>query len=195
MTNPGMKRSGNHHPNYICGNIVYKPFQRICHAPLVQAAKLDSIAWRAIWRHITQPALLLANARAYYDSLPGSQRAAQLARELAELTGQIERTQRMVRSGAMDEDEGTALILADRQRRAEIQSELRAAGCVLTLPAEHVVAAGMRGISDGAEPDTFDERRPVLEKLVDLKFHYYDGDLEIEGKVPIPDVAEDSKEC
>jgi hypothetical protein len=43
----------------------------------------------------------------------------------------------------MDEDPGTALILADKQRRAEIQIELRAASCVLALPKEHVVAAGM----------------------------------------------------
>jgi hypothetical protein len=32
----------------------------------------------------------------------------------------------------------------------------------------------------------------VLEKLVDLKLYYYDGELEIEGKVSVPEAVDGS---
>ena len=173
-------------PGYRCGNIEYKPHKRRCDAPRVQQAKLETVGWSAIWRHITQPELLLANAQAYYDSLP-KHGTAKLEQELADVTRRMERTQRMVRMGAMDEDKGITDILADKQRIAEIQGELRAAGSVLTLPPLYAVEAAMRRIAEGPEPQTFAERRPVLEKIVDLKLRYFDGALDIEGKVPVPE--------
>ena len=178
-------------PGYRCGNIEYKPHKRRCNAPRVQQAKVETVGFSAIWRHMTQPELLLANAQAYYDSLP-KHGTAKLELELADVTRRMERTQRMVRMGAMDEDKGITDILTDKQRITEIQGELRAAGSVLTLPPLYAVEAAMRRIAEGPEPQTFAERRPVLEKVVDLKVRYFEGTLNIEGKVPVPEPVQGS---
>jgi len=50
----------------------------------------------------------------------------------------------------------------------------------------------MRRIAEGPEPQTFAERRPVLEKIVDVKLRYFDGTLDIEGKVPVPEPVQGS---
>jgi hypothetical protein len=102
----------------------------------------------------------------------------------------MERTQRMVRFGTQDEDEGNAMILEDKQRIAEIEADLRAAGSVMSLPALYIVQAACDRIANGPEPKTFEEQRPVLEKLVDLKITYGDGEVVIAGKVPVPEAAE-----
>ena len=74
---------------------------------------------------------------------------------------------------------------------------MQAAGSVLTLPPLRAVEAAVRRIAEVPEPDTYEERRPVLEKLVGRPISYYDGDLQIEAKVPVPEVAEVSnrKNC
>jgi hypothetical protein len=45
----------------------------------------------------------------------------------------------------------------------------------------------MQRIAGCPEPKTFAERRPVLEKIVDLKLRYFDSALDIEGKLPVPE--------
>jgi hypothetical protein len=50
----------------------------------------------------------------------------------------------------------------------------------------------MRRIAEGPEPQTFAERRPLLEKIVDLKLRYFDGMLDIEGEVPVPEPVQGS---
>jgi hypothetical protein len=188
ITNPGSSKRKISTATYGCGDIVWKPCRKICDAPEVRVQKVEEAGWKAIWMHITQPALLLANAGAYYDSLPKASGMARLEKELAAVT-QMEKTQRMVRSSVMNEHKGIALIKADQRRIAEIKAELRAAGSVVTVPT-HAVEAGRRRIAAGPEPETYGERRPVLEKLVDLRISYYHGQLEIEGKVAVPDAAE-----
>jgi hypothetical protein len=192
ITNPGAKAHGKRCPVYVCGHIVYKPYKRLCHSPQVPQAKVEAVGFKAIWKHITHPELLLANAKAFYNSLPKANGIARLEKELSEVTRQMEKTQMMVRSSAIDEQKGIALIKTDQQRIAEIKAELRSAGSVVTLPPLQAVEAAMRHIAEGPEPETYEERRPILEKLVDLKLHYYDGELEIEGKVPVAESAEGS---
>jgi hypothetical protein len=96
----------------------------------------------------------------------------------------------MVRTGAEDEATGTAQILEDKRRIAEIEIDLRAAGSVMTLPTARVIEAGCRRIVEsGVKLETSEERRPILEKFVDLKMIYGDGEVVIEGKVPVPEAA------
>jgi hypothetical protein len=68
---------------------------------------------------------------------------------------------------------------------------------VVALPSLHAVEAAMRRIAEGSEPETYDERRPILEKLVDLRISYYDDDLQIDGKVPVAEAVDVSnrKNC
>ena len=39
----------------------------------------------------------------------------------------------------------------------------------------------------GTEPATYEQRHSILEGVVGLRMNYYKGDLEIEGKIPVPD--------
>ena len=184
------RTADSRHAVYVCGNYDYKLRRQVCRAnSKVRTYKLDTVVWDALWKILTQAELLLANAKAYYDSLPSKSGTAKLEKELAAVRARMERTKRMVRAGTEDEDTGNALILQDKQRIAQIEAELRVAG-VMTIPSAHVIQAACdRIVSSGAKLETFAERRPVLEKLVDLKVTYDDRAVEISGKVPVPEAA------
>lgn len=185
--------TGGKYHSYICGNHDSKLNQQICRANTqIRCTAIEAVVWTAIWKHLTQADLLLANAKAYYDSLPSKSGTAKLEKELAAVIARMERTRRMVRAGTEDENTGNALILEDKRRIAEIESELRAAGSVMALPSRNAIEAGCRRIAQGPEPTTFEERRPILEKLVDLKMTWDRGAVEIEGKVPVPEAVASS---
>jgi hypothetical protein len=178
-------------PAYVCVNYNCKLRKQVCRMPRVNCAKLELVVWTGIWNHLTQAELLLANARAYYDSLPSKSTTGKLEAELADVRSRMERTKRMVPAGSRDESEGSTLTLEDKQRIGAIEMDPRAAGSVMTLPAARVVEAGCRRIVEsGAKLKAFEKRRPTLvEKLVDLKITYGDGEVLIEGKVPVPEAA------
>ena len=56
----------------------------------------------------------------------------------------------------------------------------------------HAAKAALDEITAGKAPKTYDRRRSILEGILDLRMTYYDGDLEIEGKGPVPDAASSS---
>jgi len=58
---------------------------------------------------------------------------------------------------------------------------------VVSLPPLHAAQAALREITSGPEPTTYEHRRSILEGIIDLRMNYYDGDLEIRGKIPVPD--------
>jgi hypothetical protein len=179
-------KSGRY-PSYISGNRDSRLRKAQCDCPQIRCRTIEGVAFHAIWRHLTQAGLLLANAKSYYDSLPSQKAAAKLEENLAVIKSRMERTKRMVRIGTEDEDTGNAQILEDKREIARIEAELRAAGSVMGLPALNIIEAGCRQIAEGPEPETYEERRPILEKLADLKITYnHDRIVEITGKVPVP---------
>lgn len=169
---------------YRCRHTDQKFLKRLCFVKQVVARRIEPVVFAAIWRHLTDPELLLANARAYYDSLPSRPEAATLEAELADVIARVDRTARMVQKGTYDEDAGNREILADKKRIVEIKAELRSTG-VMDLPQAHVVASSCREIAEDAMPEHFDTQRPVLEKLLGLKV-YYDGEYAtMTGAVPV----------
>jgi len=44
----------------------------------------------------------------------------------------------------------------------------------------------LRKITAGAEPNTYEAKREILQASCYLKMHFLDGELEIEGKIPVP---------
>jgi hypothetical protein len=175
---------------YICGNYDYKIGTQVCRVNgRILCERIDAVVWGAIWRILTDPEILYRNAKAYYDSLPTPKGLQKLEKELATVRERMERTKRMVRNGTEDEATGTALIQGDQHRIREIEAELKAAGSVMMLPVLKIIEAGCRQIAEGPEPGDFQTRRPILEKLVDLKVWYSNGLAEIEGKVPVAIVA------
>jgi DNA invertase Pin-like site-specific DNA recombinase len=180
---------------YRCMHVNYKTYKRACTMGQIQARIIEPVVFLAIWRHLTEPELLLENARAYYESLPARPAAAALEAELADVMARIERTAAMVRLGTYNFDKGNAEILDDQKRMAEIQAELRTAGAI-DLPAAHVIEGACRRIAQGKMPSTFDTQRPVLEKLLDLKVYYDGQSATITGKVPVPaGAAGEGRKC
>jgi DNA invertase Pin-like site-specific DNA recombinase len=179
---------------YRCMHMNYKTYKRACTMGQIQARIIEPVVFLAVWKHLTEPGLLLANARAYYDSLPARPAAAALESELAEVMARIERTAAMVRLGTYNFDRGNAEILDDQKRIAEIQAELRTAG-VIDLPAAHVIEGACRRIAEGKMPSTFDTQRPVLERLVDFNVYWDGEDATVTGKVPVPAAAIGGRKC
>lgn len=180
------QRDRKHSPVYRCVYYDYRAMKRKCILRQIICAKIDAAVFHTIWQHLTQPELLLANARAYYDSLPTKGATAKLEKELAEVRGRIERIQEMVILGTMAKDKGNAKILDDMKRVREIEADLRSAGSVLDMPPLRKVEDACRQIAEGPdEPDDFETQRPVLEKLVDLRIYYADNEFELTAKVPV----------
>jgi len=74
-----------------------------------------------------------------------------------------------------------------RPRVAVIREKLRATGriSVLRLPSLQEAQSSLREITEGPMPETYRDRRNILDKIGDLRMTYLDGELEIMGKVPI----------
>ena len=63
---------------------------------------------------------------------------------------------------------------------------------MVSLPPLHAAEAALREITTGPEPKTYERKRDILEGILDLRLNYFDGDLEIEGKIPVPGAADAS---
>jgi site-specific DNA recombinase len=192
ITNPGVKTSGKPCPIYLCGNVTYKPYQRNCRAPQVPCAKIEAAAWGAIWCLLKDPRLLLELGRAYYEGLAKPEGGEGLERELEGLKAKRERISNMIEDGITPYAKGREKIHGCDARIRQIEAELSAAGRAVSLPPQHAAEAALREITAGSEPKTYDRRRNILEGIVDLRMSYYDGDLKIEGKVPVPDAPASS---
>jgi hypothetical protein len=94
----------------------------------------------------------------------------------------------MMGGNLMPYAKGKADIRAAEERIRQIEQELAAAGRVVSLSPLRAAEASLREITSGSEPKTYERRRAILEGILDLRMTYYDGDLEISGKVPVPGV-------
>ena len=93
----------------------------------------------------------------------------------------------MAQAGAMASLQAIADIKRFQKRIAEITDELIALGRIRPLPTLTQAKAGLREILDVRnEPETYEERRPILDKIIDLRLGYYKENLTITSKVPIP---------
>jgi site-specific DNA recombinase len=191
-TNPGVRPGYKPRPYYRCGNIEYKPYRRLCDAPQVFMDLIETAAWSAIWRLLKDPKRLLAMGEAAYrsQSKADDRSVEALKAERSRLEGAIATTRHMIQRNLMPFKQGEKDIRAFDKRIREISEELIAAGQVRPLPPLRAAEAGLREITEGAEPETYDERRDILEGIVDLRMTYLDGDLNITGKIPVPAAAQ-----
>jgi site-specific DNA recombinase len=135
LSNPGWKRSGKHVPNYVC-RYEDRARHRLCSAPQVACARIEQVAWAAVWGVVSNPKLLLSLGKAYYDSKrTAGGGTAKLESEQERLRTQIG-TGRMMRKSLMDFGQGEREILAAQKRLRQIEDELRTVGQVVTLPSE-----------------------------------------------------------
>jgi DNA invertase Pin-like site-specific DNA recombinase len=181
----------NREQTYICGN-VSRERKQLCKANTqVICSALDNLIFDLVWKHATDPDLLLANGQAYYDSLPKPTGLAQLQKEAEQLQAKMKRIQKMVKEGGLDYDEGMADIFAVKARIAEIEAQARAAGRILEpLPSIDVVRTTCKRIAAaGGKLKTFAERRPILDGLMEFTITWDRGIALIEGKVPVAAAA------
>jgi DNA invertase Pin-like site-specific DNA recombinase len=192
-TNPGYRKGYKPRPYYRCNNVEWKPYKRRCDASGVFQNVIEPKGWSAIWGLLTDPERLLAQGNAYYDKLGSADSAgsAELEAERTRLDNAIKSTQEMAQAGAMASSKAIADIKRFQKRIAEITDELLALGRVRPLPTLAQAKAGLREILDVRnEPKTYEERRPILDKIIDLRLGYYKGSLTITGKVPIASAAQ-----
>jgi len=187
-SNPGQKPNGKHIPNYKCGRQEPRTRKQLCSAPQVRCESIEFIAWRAVWSHITQWKLLLAGTKAYYAAREqNTTGTAKLEKEAAALEKSIDGMQYMVEKGAADPVKTTGKILAAQKRLRAVQAELKEAGKVVFIPSERQAMAACRRLTDPKnEPIRFDHRRSILESIQDLRMEYLEGELTIEGAIPMP---------
>lgn len=197
-TNPQSVGGGRTRPRaaYKCGNVDYHPYKQLCHAPQILASIIEPAAWSEIWGTLTNPELLTRLAEDYVESTkkPESNELATLKRQHAKISAQITEAQRMIHGLLISFEAGAKMILADKERLAEIERHLAAAGSnVLSLPTRQQIETFCREFAEGPEPgantddpcQAYDERRPILEGIRNLKMRYYDRDLEICGEIPL----------
>jgi DNA invertase Pin-like site-specific DNA recombinase len=177
---------------YQCGNIDRHPYKRLCDAPGVGIKRLELAAWQEIWSIVTNWETLIKLGRAYHESLEKPECSAALEAEKAMLTARVKITQQMMQDQYIGYSEGGADIRQWKKRIEQIERELAAARQVLPMPPADAVEAFSREIAAGPEPTTFQARREILDSLVDLRMRYFEGELEIEGKIPIPAASSES---
>ena len=189
ITNPGVNASGRRCPIYLCGNIERKPYKRLCFVPQVPCKLIDTVAWDAIWGEVLVPERLLKMAHAYYAALeqPESAVNRKAERELAKLTTAVNNTEAMLRDGALEYTPEVGRDLKARKARiAALKAEAGSARQVVSLPPLHVAEAAIGRIRGGCEPSTPQRRRSILDGFEELRMTYLDGELTIEGRVPMP---------
>jgi hypothetical protein len=177
----------------------HPPKKRLCPAKSVEQVALETAGWSAVWRVISNAAVLLQNAQSYYDALaaPSKNGLGKLRKEAASLDEDEKRLILMCKKRMITLEDAERDLAPIRSRRTQIETELKAAGQVFTLPTMRVAEAAVREIHAGPEPETYQERRPILEKILDLRMTFRDdnGSLDIEGRVPVDAQIMAEKKC
>jgi hypothetical protein len=132
---------------------------------------IEPPGWNAIWGLLKDPERLLSMGKAYYDKLGRADSAgcAPLEAERTRLENSITTTQQMMQDGLMAYARDAATIRGHQKRIAEITQELLALGRIRPLPTLAQAKAGLNEILDlRDEPKTYEERRPILDMIIDL---------------------------
>jgi DNA invertase Pin-like site-specific DNA recombinase len=178
--------------SYICNHRTNKPpIKHLCTLERKQfpAQPVEELVWKLIWEMLTDHTILMSQAQAFMRSLPKPKSATSLAA--------LERERATVRRAyaniiaRCDKGHGSFADekekLDDLKRRiAQLDAEISAIQPVLEMPDETKLAAFLNEVYDAeAEPETFEERRDILDGLEDLEIVEDGGVLTITGKVPV----------
>jgi DNA invertase Pin-like site-specific DNA recombinase len=160
-----------------------------CTAPRISARVIEELVWRHIWLLLCDPARVrrLAEAMVAEEKRAhGASMKRDPARELEAACAELKRIQRMVQKGTYDEDEGAAEATKLRREIAILEAEIRALGKVLEIAPLDAVERACRAIAARPEPEGYEDRRDVLEGLLDLRARVDGEQVEITGKIPVP---------
>lgn len=181
-------RNGKDWRAYRCGYRTNKPpHKRLCDGKNIEARLLENAVWAEIWGMLKNPKLLLEMGRDLFaaQAAPASE-TEKLEKRIARLQQSDKNLTRMMKS-AKDDEEYDQLLRERQEGRtqlATLESSLRIAAKVVNFPPLDVLEEHLRTITEN-EAETYDERRNILEGLLDLRMEYLDGVVTITGQVPV----------
>ena len=177
-------------PFYRCHRVLAaNPHTRICRAPHVYQDQIEPVAWSEIWSLLKDPARIMRLGQAHIDSQekPTGEEGKALDSERTARERKIGIIKREIEDELTGYEEGRAAIRQHKARISEIETQLAAlTGATVGLPPRAQLEAWCAELTGGPEPQTFEERRPVLEALRDLRIWYHDRQMVIEGQIPVP---------
>ena len=157
--------------------------------PRVPRSIFERVVWDAIWNDVLVPERLLKMEEARYAALeqPDSAVRRKMERELAKLTTGLKNVERALADGNMEYTaELSADMKAKKARIAALTAEAGAARRVSPLPPYHLAEAAVGRIRRGPEPSKPENRRSILDGFEELHMTYLDGEVTIDGRVPMP---------
>lgn len=181
-------RSGARKLAYICGHRTNKPpIKRLCDAPQVSADLIERTAWDAIWGLLKDPELLLEMGRQYYAAQSKPERNLKETEQQITVLRQRERNLLATIEDAQSDAERDEQRAKRNETRAQIATlEMHLHTIDRTaLPPLDEVQASLRRITECPEPSTYEAQRDIMERIVDLRLEYADGELTIKGQFPV----------
>ena len=160
---------------------------RSCTRRRIHADPVEEDVWNALWPYITDP----VRVRSGSEALAREEEAKLAARgrdpreELAALRARQERVLAQEEDGKITREASTAKIKALRLKMSKLEIEARAISKVVDIAPLDVTEETCRAIREGGEPKGIEDRREVLDGLVDLKIEVGQEEFTITGAVPV----------
>lgn len=181
---------------YRCSNFSkHPPAKYYCSPGAVEYSLVDSKAFAAIWSMLKHPKAMYAAAQATVAKRAAATSNKPAAKRMEALRTRIANTVELRQSNLITMAKAREDISAAQTELDKLERETNAAGTVLTLPPVKQVEAFLREITDAPTPTEFKDQRPILEKILDLRFVYDAGNLNITGSIPIPAAEQKGNRC
>lgn len=181
---------------YRCQGALSRNGSNKCGFEQVRAGKLETAVWRAVWARLKDPQFFyqLACALAADEAAKAPQSERDPAKELAETQAEERRVLLMGRKGMLPMDEAEREQKELRRKMAMLELEVRELRKVVEIAPLSVVERACRQFAEGPEPEGYEDRREVLDGLLDFHVDVVSKDeAVITGKLPLPEVIENAE--
>ena len=178
---------------YRCQNArhLYKGDVPTCHL-LLAAESLEGPVWSAVWGLIKDPAYFrkLAEALAADEAKKAPKLNRDPAWELENARAEEKQILEMTRARMYTVPQGNELLKALRLRISSLELEVKAMQKVVALPPLNIIEAACRQFAQGEEPFDYEDRREVLEGLLDFRVELAADakSATVTGRLPLPAV-------
>jgi len=165
-----------------------------CPCEYLRCDRVDDVVWGEVWRLLKDPVRLRRMVEAYARREEGNKPAAgrDVREKLAAAKDREQRIKDNFEDGDITREEKIQKLAAVRQEMLLLEAEVRAMGKIIEIPSRPLVEATLEAITQGGEPEGYEDRRHVLDGLVDLAARLVGDEVEITGKVPIGQAGQGS---
>lgn len=183
---------------YECGNFCQKTQTRACTEKRVGRTALEETVWNGLWNVLTDPQTLRELSEDYLADqppLPGNMDAKRLQKRFDFLTTKQATIRRMMEDQATPYEEGLRKLRANDEELMLIKIQLKEIGQSRRLPPLEEVTKALAAFRSVKPGTSYDERRPTLEAIQDLRIEYSNEEVSIFGKIPLPVAAKNRNEA